>query len=109
MFDESWNPIVNNAAGVQAANALKTTIDCGPEGAASFGFSEALGYFLNGDTAMFLDTTVVAGQIDDASNSKVVGKVGWAMHPKGVRCGSKTGSFGIGIPRNAEKKKPHFC
>ena len=109
VFGDSWNPIVNNAAGVQAANALKTTIDCGPEGAASFGFGEALGYFLNGDTAMFLDTTVVAGQIDDASKSKAVGKVGWAMHPKCVRRGSKTGSFGIGIPRNTEKKKPHFC
>ena len=108
IFDDEWNPIVNNEAGVKAANALKTIVDCGPKGASSFGFGEALGSFLNGDTAMFLDTTVVAGQIDDPSKSKVVGKVGWAMHPMGERRGSQTGGFGIGIPKNAENKEAAF-
>jgi multiple sugar transport system substrate-binding protein len=32
VFDDQWNPIVNNEAGVAAANALKTIVDCGPEG-----------------------------------------------------------------------------
>jgi multiple sugar transport system substrate-binding protein len=108
VFDDAWNPIVNNEAGVKAAKALKTIVDCGPEGAASFGFGEALGSFLAGDTAMFLDTTVVAGQIDDPAKSKVVGKVGWAMHPMGTRRGSQTGGFGIGIPKNAENKEAAF-
>ncbi|MEO1292852.1 MAG: extracellular solute-binding protein, partial [Pseudomonadota bacterium] len=108
VFDDAWNPIVNNEAGVQAAEALKQIVDCGPEGAASFGFGEALGAFLNGDTAMFLDTTVVAGQIDDPSKSKVVGQVGWALHPMGTRRGSQTGGFGIGIPSNALNKEAAF-
>ncbi|MEL6947042.1 MAG: extracellular solute-binding protein [Pseudomonadota bacterium] len=108
VFDDKWNPIVNNAAGVKAAEALKKIVGCGPKGAASFGFGEALGSFLNGDTAMFLDTTVVAGQINDPSKSKVVGKVGWALHPMGTRRGSQTGGFGIGIPKNAENKEAAF-
>lgn len=108
VFDDQWNPIVNNEAGLAAANALKTIVDCGPEGAASFGFGEALGSFLNGDTAMYLDTTVVAGQINDPAKSKVVGKVGWALHPMGVRRGSQTGGFGIAIPSNAEHKEAAF-
>lgn len=108
VFDDAWNPIVNNAAGLKAANALKTIVDCGPEGASSFGFGEALGSFLNGDTAMFLDTTVVAGQINDPKKSKIVGKVGWALHPMGTRRGSQTGGFGIGIPKNAENKEAAF-
>ncbi len=108
IFDDEWNPVVNNAAGVQAAEALKSIVDCGPEGATNFGFGEALGSFLNGDTAMFLDTTVVAGQIDDPSKSQVVGKVGWAMHPMGVKRASQTGGFGIGIPANAENKEAAF-
>ncbi len=108
IFDDKWNPIINNEAGIAAANALKTIVDCGPEGAASFGFGEALGSFLNGDTAMFLDTTVVAGQINDPDKSKVVGKVGWALHPMGVRRGSQTGGFGIGIPKNAVNKEAAF-
>jgi len=48
------------------------------------------------------------GQIDDPSKSKVVGKVGWAMHPMGTRRGSQTGGFGIGIPKNAEHKDAAF-
>ncbi|MEM9853456.1 MAG: extracellular solute-binding protein [Pseudomonadota bacterium] len=108
IFDDDWNPIMNNEAGVQAAEALKQIVECGPEGAASFGFGEALGSFLNGDTAMFLDTTVVAGQIDDPNRSQVVGNVDWAMHPMGVRRGSQTGGFGIGIPKNAENKEAAF-
>ena len=108
IFDEAWNPIMNNEAGVAAAQALKNIVDCGPEGATSFGFGEALGSFLNGDTAMFLDTTVVAGRINDPDESNVVGKVGWAMHPMGVRRGSQTGGFGIGIPKNAQNKEAAF-
>ncbi|KIC46715.1 ABC transporter substrate-binding protein [Ruegeria sp. ANG-S4] len=108
IFDDQWNPVVNNEAGVKAAEALKTIVDCGPEGATNFGFGEALGSFLNGDTAMFLDTTVVAGQIDDPAKSQVVGKVGWALHPMGVERASQTGGFGIGIPSNAENKEAAF-
>ncbi|MEM9048575.1 MAG: extracellular solute-binding protein [Pseudomonadota bacterium] len=108
IFDDNWNPIVNNAEGVAAAEALKTFVNCGPEGAANFGFGEALSAFLNGDTAMYLDTTVVAGQINDPAKSQVVDKVGWAMHPMGVRHASQTGGFGIAIPKNALNKEAAF-
>lgn len=108
IFDDNWEPIVNNAAGVQAAEALKQIIDCGPEGAVNFGFGEALGSFLNGDTAMYLDTTVVSGQVNDPDKSQVVGNVGWALHPMGVERASQTGGFGIGIPANAENKEAAF-
>ena len=108
VLDDQWKPIVNNEAGVAAANALKTIVDCGPEGATSFAFGEALSSFLQGETAMYLDTTVIAGQIEDPSRSKVVGKVGWALHPMGVRRGSQTGGFGIAIPKNAQNKEAAF-
>ncbi|MEM8916869.1 MAG: extracellular solute-binding protein, partial [Pseudomonadota bacterium] len=108
IFDDAWNPIVNNEAGVEAANALKSIVDCGPEGAEAFAFGEALNSFLQGQTAMYLDTTVVAGQIDDPEKSAVVGKVGWALHPEGARRGSQTGGFGIGIPKNAQNKEAAF-
>lgn len=108
IFDENWNPIMNNEAGVKAAEALKKIVECGPEGAASFGFAEAGASFLQGTTAMFLDSTVFAGQVNDPSRSKVVDKIGWAPHPVGVRAGSQTGGFGIGIPKNAENKEAAF-
>jgi multiple sugar transport system substrate-binding protein len=110
IFDDNWNPTMNSAEGVAAAEALKKIVDCGPEGATNFGFGEALGAFLQGDTAMFLDTTVVSGQTLDPDRAapEVLGNVGWAMHPMGVRRGSQTGGFGIGIPANAENKEAAF-
>ena len=93
---------------MQAAEALKTIVDCGPEGARTFGFAEAGASFLQGNTAMFLDSTVFAGQVNDPSQSKVVGKIGWAPHPMGTRRGSQTGGFGIAIPTNAQNKEAAF-
>ena len=108
IFDDQWNPIVNNEAGVAAAEALKTIVNCGAEGAKTFGFAEAGASFLQGNSAMFLDSTVFAGQVNNPEKSKVVGKVSWAPHPMGVRRGSQTGGFGIGIPRNAQNKDAAF-
>lgn len=108
VFDEAWNPIINNAAGVEAAKALKKIVDCGPEGAMSFGPSEAANAFANGDAAMFMDSIAFMPGFENPERSKVVGKVGYAMHPKGVRRGSQTGGFGIGIPKNAENKEAAF-
>lgn len=108
IFDDSWQPIVNNEAGIKAAEALKKIVDCGPEGAQTFGFAEAGASFLQGKTAMFLDSTVFAGKVNDPKSSKVVGKVAWAPHPKGVRRGSQTGGFGIGIPKNTKNKEAAF-
>lgn len=108
IFDDDWNPIMNNEAGVAAATTLKTIVDCGPEGAQTFGFAEAGAAFLQGKTAMFLDSTQFAGQVNDPAKSAVVGKVGWAMHPAGVRQASQTGGFGIGIPANAQHKEAAF-
>lgn len=108
VLDDTWNPIVNNEAGVKAGEALKTILECGPEGGTSFGFAEAKNAFLQGRAAMFLDSTVVAGEVDNPEKSKVVGKVGWAPHPKGMRRGSQTGGFGIAIPKNAQNKDAAF-
>lgn len=108
IFDDQWNPILNNAAGVKAAQALKTIVECGTKGAQTFGFAEAGSSFLQGKSAMYLDSTVFAGQVNDPSKSKVVGKIGWAPHPMGVRKASQTGGFGIGIPKNAEHKEAAF-
>ncbi|WP_299649332.1 extracellular solute-binding protein [uncultured Tateyamaria sp.] len=108
VFDDQWNPIINNAAGVEAAEALKTIVDCGPEGAMSFGPAEAANAFANGDAAMFMDSIAFMPGFENPDRSSVVGKVGYAMHPEGVRRGSQTGGFGIAIPKNAENKEAAF-
>ncbi|MFK7967242.1 MAG: extracellular solute-binding protein [Burkholderiaceae bacterium] len=108
VFDDQWKPIINNEAGVKAASALKRIIDCGPEGSQNFGPAEAAASFMQGKSAMFMDSIAFAAQFEDPSKSKVVGKVGWALHPEGVRRGSQTGGFGIAIPKNAKNKEAAF-
>ncbi|MEM9206912.1 MAG: extracellular solute-binding protein [Pseudomonadota bacterium] len=108
VFDDQWQPIINNDAGVAAAEALKQIVDCGPEGAMAFGPAEAANAFSSGTAAMFLDSIAFMPGFEDPSRSSVAGNVGYAMHPMGVRRGSQTGGFGIGIPKNAENKEAAF-
>ena len=108
VFDDNWRPIINNEAGVAAANALKTIVDCGPKGSSAFGPAEAAASFSAGESAMFMDSIAFAAGFENPDKSTVAGKVGYAMHPMGVRRGSQTGGFGIGIPKNAENKEAAF-
>lgn len=108
VFDDQWNPIVNNEAGVAAAEALKTIVDCGPEGSQTFGPAEAAASFKQGKAAMFMDSIAFAAGFEDPSQSRIVGKVGYALHPEGIRRGSQTGGFGIAIPKNAQNKEAAF-
>ncbi|MGD1882380.1 MAG: extracellular solute-binding protein [Paracoccaceae bacterium] len=108
VFDNQWEPIINNEAGLAAANALKTIVDCGPEGSQTFGPAEAAAAFSQGQAAMFMDSIAFAAGFEDPSKSKVAGKVGYALHPEGLRRGSQTGGFGIAIPKNAQNKEAAF-
>jgi multiple sugar transport system substrate-binding protein len=108
VFDAAWGPAINNAEGVAAAEALKTIVDCGPEGSSAFGPAEAANAFAQGNAAMFLDSIAFAADFQDASKSTVVGKVGYAMHPMGVQRASQTGGFGLAIPKNAEHPEAAF-
>lgn len=108
VFDAAWNPTINNEAGVKAAEALKTIVDCGPEGSSAFGPAEAANAFAQGQAAMFLDFIAFAANFEDPSKSSVVGNVGYAMHPMGEKRASQTGGFGLAIPVNAEHKEAAF-
>ncbi|MGY0398539.1 MAG: extracellular solute-binding protein [Ostreibacterium sp.] len=108
IFDDNWNYIANNKAGIKTAETLKKLLSCSPKGVNSFGFGEAKNAFLQGKAAMYLDSTVISGEINDPSRSKVAGKVAFALHPKGVKRGSETGGFGLAIPKNGNHPKAAF-
>ncbi len=108
VFGDGWVPTINSAEGVAAAEALRTIVDCGPEGSSAFGPAEAANAFAQGQAAMFLDSIAFAPTFEDESRSQVVGNVGWAPHPVGVRAASQTGGFGLAIPRNAENAEAAF-
>lgn len=108
VFDDKWNPVINSPEAVEAARILKTIVDTGPPGIASYGFSEMANAFLQGDAAMYLDSLKIAAMSRNPKVSKVDGKVAFAEHPVGTRCGSETGGFAMGIPGNSQNKEAAF-
>ena len=108
IFDDQWNPVINSPEAVEAAQVLREVVQTGPAGIPTFGFGEAAAAFLQGEAAMHLDTLKIAAMSRDAKLSKIDGKVGYALHPVGSRCGSETGGFAAGIPANSQNKEAAF-
>ena len=108
VFDVNWAPRFNDRAGARALKFLQLVINTGPAGVVEFGQSEMTQAFLQGETAMYLDSTVVFGSVRDPLRSKVDGKVGYARHPKATAHASQSGGLGLAIPTNARNADSAF-
>jgi multiple sugar transport system substrate-binding protein len=108
VFDDQWRPRFNDAKGVAALKFLQEVVATGPAGIPAYGQGEANTAFLQGQAAMYLDSTSLAGAIADPARSKVVGKVSWALHPAGTRRASQSGGLGLVIPNNAKNGDAGF-
>ena len=108
VFDSNWRAAFNNPAGVKSAEILKEVVDTGPPGIPSFGFGEMQNAFLQGKAAFYLDSVSVFGPAQDPTKSRVAGKVGYALHPKGTRHSAQSGGFSLAMPKNARNKDAAF-
>lgn len=108
VFDARWVPTFHQAPGVQALQLLKEIADTGPEGMANFDYNAMLQTFLEGRSAMYLDSTAVFGAVRSSPQSRVNGQVGYVLHPRGVRRASQTGGLGLAIARNSERANAAF-
>ena len=108
-FGDTWEPRFAEPPGIKAAEVLRTIAEIGPPGVAAFGFGEMLNAFLQGQSAMYLDTIAVFGPVRDPKASRIVGKVGYLPHPTAARASSETGGFGMAIPRNSRNKEAAFA
>ena len=108
IFDDNWKPRFNDKAGVAALRFLQDVVATGPAGIAGYGQGEANTAFLQGQAAMYLDSTSFAGVVSDPARSKVVGNVSWALHPQGVKRASQSGGLGLTIPKNAKNPEAGF-
>lgn len=105
VLDDAYNPVVNSPEAIAAAEALQKILENSPPGAAAFGAGEQDAAFLQGDSAMYLDRSIIAAQARDPNQSKIIGNVGYALHPTQATCGSETGGFAMGIPTNSQNKE----
>ena len=108
IFDDSWKPRFNDEAGVKALKTLKLISDTGPVGIPAYGQGEMLTSFLQGQSAMYLDSSLIFGQVTNPAVSKVDKLVSYVVHPKGVKYSSQSGGLGLAIPRNAKNADAGF-
>jgi len=108
IFDTNWNPIFDRSPGVEAANFLKLVKETGPEGIQEFGFQENIDSFLNGQSSVYLDSTLIASLMLRPENSDLAKKISFSLHPRGVKYASSSGGFGCGIMANSDKKDASF-
>ena len=108
VFDAQWRPRFNDKIGVAALKFLQEVVATGPTGIAGYGQGESNTAFLQGQAAMYLDSTSLAGVINDPTRSKVAGKVSWALHPQGTRRASQSGGLGLAMPTNAKNSDAAF-
>lgn len=108
VFDERWMPTFHQTPGVKALELLKRIAETGPAGVVDFTYNDMLASFLQGESAMYLDSTAIFGAVRGSPLSKVDGKVGYLLHPKGSKYASQTGGLGLAIPRTAERGEAAF-
>jgi multiple sugar transport system substrate-binding protein len=80
---DAWKSTVNSEAGVAATEYWGKLMKFAPEGVTGFTWYEAMQAFMNGSVAMFIDADHMAGSFEDPAQSKVTGKVGYTVPPKG--------------------------
>jgi len=109
VFDDKWRPRFNDKAGVEALKFLQEVVATGPTGIAGYGQGESNTAFLQGQAAMYLDSTLISGLVNDPTKSKVVDKVSWALHPMGARRASQSGGLGLAIAKTPKIQKQLSC
>src|SRR5580693_8152336 len=101
-FDMKWNPTLDTP---EWKKAITFYIDLmkadGPPGASANGFNENLTLMTSGKAAMWIDATVAGGMLENAKESQVAGKMGYAPRPiEGTPNGSHwLWSWAFAIPK----------
>ena len=105
-FDMRWHARLDSP---QVHKAVKFYIDTlrryGEPGAAAAGFSECVTRYSQGQAAMWYDATSMVSTVESKTDSKVVGKSGYAFAP--VVKTKHSGwlySWSLGIPKSAGNK-----
>ena len=105
-FDLKWQPQFTSGPWEKAINFYVDLLKKdGPPGVVSNGYNETLALFASGKCAMWVDATVSASFLNNPSQSKVAGHVGYASAPYET---SKVGShylwaWTLAVPKTSRK------
>ena len=105
-YDEDWNAQVDGEGFTEAVQFYTDLVaDAGESDPVSFGFTECLNLFTQGDAAFWYDATSAAGSVESADLSDVAGKIGYAHAPTVET--EESGwlwAWNLAIPESSEKK-----
>lgn len=95
----------NEAKTVESLNFYVELLKCAPPDVGSYTHEEALGAFLSGKAAMWLDATALAGQITDPESSTVADKVAFVPTPTGPEGdGAALAGWNLAISKKSSKQ-----
>ena len=101
-------PAFNTEEGIKAFEMWGRLLRLyGPPGSENNHWYEASSIFSQGKAAMYTDANSLFPVIEDPQKSKVVGKVGYALFPRGPKgqYGSTVAVWGLGIPKTSKNQK----
>jgi sorbitol/mannitol transport system substrate-binding protein len=106
-YNMDWQAQVNAPGFTEAVQFyLDTLAESGEGDPVSFGFTECLNLFSQGNAAMWYDATSAAGSVEDPENSKVAGKVGYVRAPvKETENAGWLWSWNLGINAESQHKE----
>jgi len=108
-LDKSGNILTDGPEAVEATKCYVRSNKHSPPGVAGFNWMESLAAFAQGRAAMWIDGVGWAPGVENPNQSRVAGKVGYAMVPAGPKGQySATYGDGIGIPAACTKKEAAY-
>src|SRR3954471_13347629 len=109
MIDANRQLITDTPDAIWAGEMYKKFLrDASPPGSIGFNWNECQTTFMQGRAAMWVDGIGFAAPLEDRTRSRVAGKVGYALVPKGPGANHHCALFGAGygIPEASRKKGP---
>ncbi|MFB3817374.1 MAG: ABC transporter substrate-binding protein [Candidatus Methylomirabilales bacterium] len=104
----SREPAINSEEAIKAIDLWGRLLRLyGPPGSENNHWYEASGIISQGKAAMYLDANSLWVVVEDPQKSKVQGKIGYALFPKGPKGqpGSTVAVWGLGIPKSSKNAK----
>lgn len=105
---EDWLPIVNSAQGKAAATTLRALAKYGPPATNTIGQNQVIAAMQAGDAAQGQVVFAAANAMNDPIASKVAGKIGFALMPKGCAAcepGVVSGTWAMSIPTGLSSER----
>ena len=108
IFDDHWRCAFDQPEGVEALQTLALIKDTGPDDIAYFGQGEMVESFIQGQSSLYIDSTLIFNLINKQASRKLKEKFGFALHPKGLIHSSESGGLGLAIARHAKNPEAAF-